>query len=219
MMVSHHGCHHHAMLQGMIWWRKSYHRPDQISPRFRDCSTSVSATVSIVFDLLRTMGPKRKPRNWSDDTEDDDNDHLALRLIELLTDEQVLSKLKSILFPKDLKDMLDSLNGHIQTLNKQLGHKEECIKCLKMKMETLESESDKVEQYSRHGREGTVRKDQPHGHDTAVGETPLGENAPTRMQERRTRLSACGCYFLAYGTNKISSMIHVVSFLSITLFF
>ena len=68
------------------------------------------------------MGPKGKPRNQSDDT-DDDNDHLALRLIELLTDEQVLSKLKTILFSKDLKDMLDSLNGHIQTLNKQLGDK------------------------------------------------------------------------------------------------
>ena len=119
----------------------------------------MSATVSIVFDLLRTMRPKRKPRNQSDDTEDDDNDHLALWLIELLTDEQVLSKLKSILFPKDLKDMLDSLNGHIQTLNKQLGEKEERIKCLEMKVETLESESDIVEQYSRHGREGTVRNE------------------------------------------------------------
>ena len=95
------------------------------------------------------MGPKLKPRTRSDDTEDDDNDHLALRLIELLTDEQVLSKLKSILFPKDLKDMLDSLNGHIQTLNKQLGEKGERIKSLEMKVETLESESDKVEQYSR----------------------------------------------------------------------
>ena len=95
------------------------------------------------------MGPKLKPRTRSDDTEDDDNDHLALRLIELLTDEQVLSKLKSKLFPKDLKYMLDSLNGHIQTLNKQLGEKGERIKSLEMKVETLESESDKVEQYSR----------------------------------------------------------------------
>ena len=109
----------------------------------------MSATVSVVIDLLRTMGPKLKPRTRSDDTEDDDNDHLALRLIALLTDEQVLSKLKSILFPKDLKDMLDSLNGHIQTLNKQLSEKGERIKSLEMKVETLESESDKVEQYSR----------------------------------------------------------------------
>ena len=73
----------------------------------------------------------------------------TLRLIELLTDEQVLSKLKTILFPKDLKDMLDSLNDHMQTLNKQLGEKEERIECLEMKVETLESESDKLEQYSR----------------------------------------------------------------------
>ena len=94
------------------------------------------------------MGPKGKPRNRSDDT-DDDNDHHALRLIELLTDEQVLSKLKTIPFPKDFKDILDSLNDHMQTLNKQLGEKEERIKCLEMKVETLESESDKVEQYSR----------------------------------------------------------------------
>ena len=56
------------------------------------------------------MGSKNKPRNRSDDT-DGDQDHLALRLIELLTDEQVLIKLKSILFPKDLKDMLDTLNS------------------------------------------------------------------------------------------------------------
>ena len=94
------------------------------------------------------MGPKNKTRNRSDDT-DDDQDHLALRLIELLTDEQVLIKLKSILFPKDLKDMLDTLNGHIQTLNKQLEAKEERIKCLEIKVEALELESDKVEQYSR----------------------------------------------------------------------
>ena len=44
--------------------------------------------------------------------------------------------------------MSDSWNGHIQTLIKQLGEKdlEERIKCLEMWVETLESESDKVEQ-------------------------------------------------------------------------
>ena len=130
----------------------TYYRPGQISQSDQfspDGSTSVSATVSgIVCDLLRTMPLGPKLRNRSDDAEDD-NDHLALRLIELLNDELVLLKLKTILFPKSLTDMMNSLNVHIQTLNKQLGEKEARIKCLETKVDALEGESDRVEQYSR----------------------------------------------------------------------
>ena len=49
------------------------------------------------------MGPKkaRNASNISDDTVDD-QDSLALRLVELLNDNQVIAKLKTSLFPKEL---------------------------------------------------------------------------------------------------------------------
>ena len=96
------------------------------------------------------MGPKkaRNVSNMSDDTADD-QDSLALKLIELLNDDQVISKLQKSLFPKELTTTIDNLSDRIRRLNGKLDVKDEHIKSLETRIVTLESENDNIEQYTR----------------------------------------------------------------------
>ena len=68
------------------------------------------------------MGPKRNSRST---TEADvsgrmDDDALALRIIELLNDDAVVSKLKNALYPQVLADKLDQQTAQIDRLLAQL---------------------------------------------------------------------------------------------------
>ena len=65
----------------------------------------------------------------SDDTADD-QDSLALKLIELLNDDQVIAKLQKSLFPKELTTTIDNLSDRIRRLNEKLDVKDEHIKSL-----------------------------------------------------------------------------------------
>ena len=97
------------------------------------------------------MGPNkaRDVSNRSDDTADD-QDTLALRLIELLNDDPVIAKPKKSLFPKELTTAIDELSDRIRRLNEKLNSKDEHIKSLENRIPTLESENDNnIEQYSR----------------------------------------------------------------------
>ena len=94
------------------------------------------------------MGPKTKRGSVTDDNHDD-NDALAVRLIELLNDDQVLAKLRQVLFPTELSLKIDELNLQINRMATQLEAKDAVIENLKERVNTLESEMDSAEQYSR----------------------------------------------------------------------
>ena len=79
----------------------------------------------------------------------DDQDHLALRLIELLSDDQVVAKLQKCLFPRKLTATIDNLSDRIRSLNAKLDSKDELIKSLETRIVTLESANDSIEQYTR----------------------------------------------------------------------
>ena len=64
------------------------------------------------------MDHKYEARNLYDVT-DNDQDQLALRLIELLNNDLVLIKLK-ILLPNDFAEKCDALNGYMHVLNNKL---------------------------------------------------------------------------------------------------
>ena len=79
------------------------------------------------------MGPKNKTCRTTDDN-GESPDHLALQLIELLNDDQVIAKLKQALFAKELSDKIEALNNRILQLTAQVDAKDSCIKYLEEKV-------------------------------------------------------------------------------------
>ena len=73
----------------------------------------------------------------------------AIMLLGLLNDEQVLKKLKQVLFPQTLADKIDAMNIHITNLTTLLNNKDTRINELEQKVHTLEGAIDCQEQYSR----------------------------------------------------------------------
>ena len=96
------------------------------------------------YRLSTDMGPKTKRAASSDM---DDPAALALCLIELLNDDQVLDKLRRVLYPKELSAKIDSVNDHIGGLKAMLTEKEERIKFFEVKVAKLEENADSVDQY------------------------------------------------------------------------
>lgn len=76
-------------------------------------------------------------------------DELALRFIELLSDEQVLAKLKRVLYPRDLADKIESLTTEVSHLRQQLTTRDEYIVELEKRVSTLETDLDSQGQYTR----------------------------------------------------------------------
>ena len=91
------------------------------------------------------MGPK-KVRNASGS---EDQAALALRLVELLNDDQVLDKPRRVLYPRELSDKINSVNAHVHTLHAKLDEKEQIIRFLEEKVAALEASADSVDQYGR----------------------------------------------------------------------
>ena len=100
------------------------------------------------------MGPKKAMSSGSDGAADD-QDHLALRLIELLSDDQVVATLQKCLIPRELTATIDNLSDRIRRLDEKLDSKDELIKSLETRIVTLES-TDKITRipdcYPRVGR-------------------------------------------------------------------
>ena len=95
------------------------------------------------------MPPKTRAVSSESDSAADDQEHLALRLIELLSDDQVVAKLQKCLFPRELTATIDNLSDRIRSLNAKLNSKDELIKSLETRIVTLESANDSIEQYTR----------------------------------------------------------------------
>ena len=92
------------------------------------------------------MAPKNK-RSASADS--DDHDALALRVVELLKDPQVLETFRKALFPDELSSKIDNLHKVIDQMRDELKAKDTRIKCLEQKVESMEEQCDQLEQYSR----------------------------------------------------------------------
>ena len=71
--------------------------------------------------------------------------------VELLKDEGVLNTLRSAFYPQALSEKLDKLTLTIADLTSQLETKEKKNTALEERVERLEGECDRVEQYSRRG--------------------------------------------------------------------
>ena len=96
--------------------------------------------------LSTDMGPKTKRAASSDM---DDQAAMALCLIELLNDDQVLDKLRRVLYLRELSAKIDSANDHIGLLKAMLTEKEERVKLIEVKVAKLEENADSVDQYGR----------------------------------------------------------------------
>ena len=79
----------------------------------------------------------------------DDHDDIALTLVELLNDDQVLQKLRSALFRQIISDKIDDLSSKIELMTEQLAKKENRICVLEIKVSQLEVDVDNLQQYSK----------------------------------------------------------------------
>ena len=91
---------------------------------------------------------KSKSRTASSNDDQSDMDIMALKLVELLTEEHVLTKLKRALYPQEISDKIYGLNNQIINLTGLLK-KEERIALLETKMQKMEEKIYHQEQYSR----------------------------------------------------------------------
>ena len=69
--------------------------------------------------------------------------------VALLNDDQVLAKLKSVLYPRELYDKIDSFTDRVTSPNIDLAAKEANIEVLTTRVESLEAEVDRQEHNSR----------------------------------------------------------------------
>ena len=74
---------------------------------------------------------------------------LALHFLELLEDDQVLTKLRRALYPRELSDKLDSLQTTIISLTNQIQEKDVVIASMQAQITKLEDDLDAQQQYSR----------------------------------------------------------------------
>ena len=96
------------------------------------------------------MPPKNIPPKKRMSVDDElDADVVALKLIELLNEENFIKKLKTMLYPQVIADKLDLLTAQWDKMSQQLDVKERRISELEQRVQQLETNADAVEQYSR----------------------------------------------------------------------
>ena len=99
------------------------------------------------------------------------NESLALRIIELISDDVLLSNLKKTLYPNQLATKIDALTLQVSHLTSRLDKKDECITELESKVQSLEDANDALEQYSR----------QPNIRIYGIAETADGEDTDEKV--------------------------------------
>ena len=113
------------------------------------------------------MGPPKQKKVSSSDDSIEEREALALRVIDLLTDQQVLGALKKALFPVELSGRIDALNATLERLSHLVEEKDAKIVNLEREMRELADANDSLEQYTRRPNlrfEGIPEAD--HGEDT-----------------------------------------------------
>ena len=130
------------------------------------------------------MGPKKT--HAGSDTEDQAT--LALRLIELLNDDQVLEKLRRLLYPRELADEVVSVNTRINSLHNEIKEKDIRIKALEEKVAKLEASADAIDQYGRRANMHMRGLPEQAGEDTDevvlnVLNTKMGMTPPVQLHQ------------------------------------
>ena len=128
----------------------------------------------------------------SDDSEEE-REALALRVIDLLTDQQVLSALKKALFPVELSGRIDALNATLERLPHLVEEKDAKIVNLEREVLELADANDSLEQYSRRPNlrfEGIPEAD--HGEDTDCSDRQRGRTWKRRTLNLRRNQSLLG---------------------------
>ena len=96
------------------------------------------------------MAPKQQPKkSLSSDDAAEEREALALRVIDLLTDQQVLSALKKALFPVELSGRIDALTATLERLSRVVEEKDARITSLEKEVHELADANDSLEQYTR----------------------------------------------------------------------
>ena len=85
----------------------------------------------------------------SSDDAAEEREALALRIIDLLTDQQVLSALKKALFPVELSGRIDALTATLERLSRVIEEKDARITSLEKEVHELADANDSLEQYMR----------------------------------------------------------------------
>ena len=114
---------------------------------------------------------------------------MALRVIYLLTDQQVLSALKRALFPTELLGKIEELNNVIGRLSTKLSEQEDRFKVQENEMRVLADANDALELYTRRANllfDGIPESH--HGEDTgdkvlAIVNGKLSVNPPLQRQD------------------------------------
>ena len=121
-----------------------------------------------------------------------------MKFVELLSDEEMLGRFRSAMYPQVLSDKLDKLTQTIAGLTSQLENKEKKITALEERVERLEGECDRMEQYSCRGilRFSGI-PETGEGEDTTgkvveIVNTKMAFTPPPTQCLRRTLLSATG---------------------------
>ena len=93
--------------------------------------------------------PDAKPRKGSSNAEEDSQATFTLRVLELLGDTEVVSKIKRALYPDDLVAEIKGLRAEITQLRSVVDKKDIVIGELHDRVSVLEASVDAFEQYGR----------------------------------------------------------------------
>ena len=141
------------------------------------------------------MAPKQKKSTSSDEAAEE-REALAVGVIDLLTDQQVLCALKKALLPVELSERIDGLNATPERLSHLVEEKEAKMVNLEKGVRELADANDSLEQYTRRPNlrfEGIPETD--NGEDTdakvlEIANSELGMTPPLELDdlERSHRL-------------------------------
>ena len=141
--------------------------------------------------------PNAKPRKGSSNAEEDSQATFALRVLEMLGDTEMLSKIKSALYPDALMAELKVFREEITQLHSVVDEKDRVIRKRNNRVNILEASVDATEQYGRRANlhiqrvveSGTRRKC---FRQSAGSHQQHDVTAPTAERRRRRALPSTG---------------------------
>ena len=74
---------------------------------------------------------------------------IVLGVLEALKNENILTRMKDVIFPSHLMEAITTLTAKVNSLNQELELKDKHIKELEKRVDTIENSADANEQYTR----------------------------------------------------------------------
>ena len=115
--------------------------------KFQRVSTTCQCRLGLL--LVSAFRPNAKPREGSSNAEDDSQATFTLRVLELLGDTEVVSKIKRALYPDDLMAEIKELRAEITQLRSVIDEKDRVNGDLHDRVNVLEASVDASQQYGR----------------------------------------------------------------------